>query len=129
MRSVNKVIIVGHVAADPELHETKTGIRVTFPVATQRESTSDGARKEVTDYHRIVASGKLGEICAAYLTRGRSVYVEGQIVNRAFEKDGQRRYVTEIRADEVNMLSWNSKGGVEKVTLQTQESEDSSLAA
>lgn len=119
MRSVNKVIIVGHVAADPDQDQTKTGkTRVTFPVATHRDTSSDGVQKLVTDYHRVVAWGKLGEICAKYLSRGQGIYVEGMIVNRAYEKDGQRRYVTEIRADEVNMLTWKKKDGVTKVTLE-----------
>ena len=117
MKSVNKVILVGHVAADPESSETKTGIRVTFPIATHREYTSDGAKKEVTDYHRVVAWGKLGEICAKYLSKGQGVYVEGTLLNRAYEKEGERKYITEIRADEVNMLTWKKKGGIEKVSL------------
>jgi single-strand DNA-binding protein len=117
MRSVNKVILVGHVAADPESSETKTGIRVTFALATHREYTSDGAKKEVTDYHRVVTWGKLAEICAKYLTKGQGVYVEGVLLNRAYEKEGERKYITEIRADEVNMLTWKKKGGVEKVSL------------
>lgn len=120
MRSVNKVILVGHVAADPESLEVKAGTtRVTFPIATHREYTSDGERKEVTDYHKVVAWGKLGEICASYLSKGQGVYVEGTLLNRAYEKDGERKYITEIRADEVNMLSWKKKGGVEKVSLDS----------
>ena len=119
MRSVNKVILVGHVAADPESGETKTGTRVTFPIATHREYTSDGERKEVTDYHRVVAFGKLGEICAKYLSKGQGVYVEGTLLNRAYEKEGERKYITEIRADEVNMLTWKKKGGIEKVSLDS----------
>jgi len=119
MRSVNKVILVGHVAADPESSETKTGTRVTFPIATHREYTSDGAKKEVTDYHRVVAHGKLGEICAKYLSKGQGVYVEGTLLNRAYEKEGERKYITEIRADEVNMLTWKKKGGIEKVSLES----------
>ncbi|MEO8380505.1 MAG: single-stranded DNA-binding protein [Acidobacteriota bacterium] len=118
MRSVNKVILVGHLAADPEQAQTKSGkLRVTFPIATHRDTTSEGMKKEVTDYHRVVAWGTLGEICAKYLARGQGVYVEGTILNRAYEKDGQRRYVTEIRADEVNMLTWKRKDGVSKVNL------------
>jgi single-strand DNA-binding protein len=119
MRSVNKVILVGHVAADPESSETKTGIRVTFPIATYREYTSDGERKEVTDYHKVVAWGKLGEICANYLSKGRGVYVEGTLLVRAYEKEGERRYITEIRADEVNMLTWKEKGGIEQFSLES----------
>lgn len=95
----------------------------TFPIATHRDSTSNGERKEVTDYHRVVAWGKLGEICHKYLAKGQGVYVEGTLLNRAYEKDGERRYITEIRADEVNMLTYKKKGGVDKVTLQQPEPE------
>jgi single-strand DNA-binding protein len=122
MRSVNKVILVGHLAADPEQSTTTSGrSRVTFPVATHRDITSEGAKKEVTDYHRVVTWGKLGEICGKYLAKGQGVYVEGVILNRACEKDGQRRYVTEIRADEVNMLTWKKRDGLTKVTLESPE--------
>jgi single-strand DNA-binding protein len=120
MRSVNKVILVGHLAADPEQSTSTSGrSRVTFPIATHRDITSEGAKKEVTDYHRVVTWGKLGEICGKYLAKGQGVYVEGVILNRAYEKDGQRRYVTEIRADEVNMLTWKKRDGLTKVTLES----------
>jgi single-strand DNA-binding protein len=120
MRSVNKVILVGHVAADPEQTETKTGrVRVTFPLATHRDTTSDGVQKEVTDYHRIVTWGTLGEVCARYLGKGQGVYVEGIILNRAYEKDGDRKYVTEIRAEEVNMLTWKQRAGVDTLSRDT----------
>jgi single-strand DNA-binding protein len=120
MRSVNKVILVGHLAADPEQSTSTSGrSRVIFPVATHRDITSEGAKKDVTDYHRVVTWGKLGEICGKYLAKGQGVYVEGVILNRAYEKDGQRRYVTEIRADEVNMLTWKKRDGLIKVTLES----------
>lgn len=120
MRSVNKVILVGHLAADPEQTETKTGrVRVTFPLATHRDTTSDGVQKEVTDYHRVVTWGTLAEVCAKYLGKGQGVYVEGTILNRAYEKDGERKYVTEIRAEEVNMLTWKKTGGVDALSRDT----------
>ncbi len=120
MRSVNKVILVGHIAADPESSTTAKGTtRVTFPIATHREFTSDGVKKEVTDYHRVIGWGKLGEVCMEYLRKGTGVYVEGQILNRAYERDGVRKYVTEIRADDVNMLTWKKKNGVESISLST----------
>lgn len=122
MRSVNKVILVGHVAADPERTETKTGrVRVTFPLATHRDTTSDGVQKEVTDYHRIVAWGTLGEVCSKYLGKGQGVYVEGTILNRAYEKGNERKYVTEIRAEEVNMLTWKRQAGVDTLSRATIE--------
>jgi single-strand DNA-binding protein len=122
MRSVNKVILVGHLAADPEKFQTKAGkTRVTFPIATHRDSTSDGVRKEVTDFHKVVAFDKLGEICAMYLAKGQGVYVEGTILNRAYESNGERKYVTEIKADEVNMLTWQKRGGVSSVSIEHPE--------
>jgi single-strand DNA-binding protein len=122
MHSVNKVILVGHLAADPEQSTTKAGhVRVTFPVATHRDTSSDGAKKQVTDYHRVVSWGKLAEVCLRYLSKGQGVYVEGMILNRAYERDGQRRYVTEIRADEVNMLTWKTRDGVGTASLETPE--------
>ena len=122
MRSVNKVILVGHVAADPAQSETKAGrVRVTFPLATHRETTSDGVTKEVTDYHCVVAWDTLGEICMKYLGKGQGVYVEGTILNRAYEKDGARKYLTEVCADEVNMLTWKKKDGVATVNLEVPE--------
>jgi single-strand DNA-binding protein len=118
MNSVNKLILVGHVAADPDRAEMKSGkVRVVFPVATHRDSTSEGVKKEVTDYHRVVAWGKLGEECLAHLSKGQGVYVEGAILNRAYEKDGERRYITEIRADEVNTLTWTKKSGTGTVSI------------
>lgn len=86
-----------------------------------RDTTSDGAKKEVTDYHRVVTWDRLAEICQRYLSKGQGVYVEGMLLNRAYERDGMRRYVTEVRADEVNMLTWKKKAGVTKVTIDDPE--------
>jgi single-strand DNA-binding protein len=110
MRSVNKIILVGQVAADPEVRQTAKGTTVaTFPVVTERDFTSNGELKKVTDFHRVVAWGNLGDICGKYLEKGKAVYVEGMLLNRAYEKDGERRYITEIRADEINMLSYKKR--------------------
>jgi single-strand DNA-binding protein len=118
MRSVNKIILVGNLAADPEVRQTEKGTTVaTFPVATSRDFTSNGETKKVTDFHRVVAWGKLGEICGKYLEKGKAVYIEGMVLNRAYERDGERRYVTEIRADEVNMLSFKKDREKEQVTI------------
>jgi len=118
MRSVNKLILVGNLAADPEVRQTAKGTTVaTFPVATNRDFTSNGEKKKVTDFHRVVAWGKLGEICGKYLEKGKAVYIEGMVINRAYEKEGERRYVTEIRADEVNMLSFKKDRDREQVSI------------
>jgi single-strand DNA-binding protein len=120
MRSVNKVILVGHLAADPETATTNTGrTRVVFPLATHRETTSDGEKKDVTDYHRVVAWGGLAEACAKFLSKGQGLYLEGEMLNRAYEKDGERKYITEIRADEINLLTYKKKDGVAQVSLET----------
>ena len=119
MRSVNKIILVGSLAADPEIRQTEKGTTVaTFPVATHRDFTSNGEKRKVTDFHRVVAWGKLGEICGRYLEKGKAVYVEGMVINRAYEKDGERRYVTEIRADEINMLSYKTRDADEKAVIE-----------
>jgi single-strand DNA-binding protein len=118
MRSVNKIILVGNLAADPEVRQTKKGTTVaTFAVATNRDFTSNGEKKKVTDFHRVVAWAKLGEICGQYLEKGKAVYIEGMVLNRAYEKEGERRYVTEIRADEVHMLSFKKDRQGEQVTI------------
>lgn len=118
MRSVNKIILVGTVALDPEVRQTKRGTTVaTFPVATSRDFTSNGDKKRVTDFHRVVARGKLGEICGKHLEKGKAVYVEGMVLNRAYEHNGERRYRTEIRADEINMLSYKKNKDQEQIVI------------
>jgi single-strand DNA-binding protein len=127
MKSVNKIILVGNVAADPESRQTNKGETVTtFPLATERDFTSNGEKKKVTDFHRVVAWGKLGEICAKYLEKGKAVYVEGLVLNRAYEEEGERRYVTEIRAEEVNMLSFKVNREREQLTINPLHNEDHS---
>jgi single-strand DNA-binding protein len=124
MRSVNKIILVGNVAADPEMRQTTKGTTVTtFPVATSRDFTSNGEKKKVTDYHRVVAWGKLADICGKYLKKGKSVYVEGMVINRPFEKEGESQYVTEIRADEVNMLTFKKDRDREQITIDAPDAE------
>lgn len=119
MRSVNKVILVGHLAADPEVSTTQTGkTRVVFPVATHRATTSDGAPKDVTDYHRVIVWDALATVCGKFLVKGTGIYLEGQILNRAYEKDGERKYITEIRADEVNLLTFKKKDGIAQASLE-----------
>lgn len=117
MQSLNKIIVVGHVAIDPEQTRRQSGRCVTFPVATHRDTTSDGVKMDVTDYHRVVAWGELGEACAKYLRKGQCVYVEGTLLNCAYEQDGVRKYITEIRAEEVNLLTWKQRSGVENLTI------------
>lgn len=110
-RSVNKVILVGNLGKDPELRYTNSGVAVaTFSIATN-ESWKDpeGNLQERTQWHNIVAWRKLAEICGEYLKKGNKVYVEGRLQHRNYDdKNGVKRYVSEIVLDEMVML--DSKG-------------------
>ena len=107
MAGVNKVILVGHLGRDPELRYTQSGQAVAnFTLATSESySKRDGEREERTEWHRIVAWGRLAEICAEYLSKGRQIYIEGRIQTREWEdREGEKRRTTEIVAREMQML-------------------------
>lgn len=105
--SVNKVILIGNLGGDPEVKYTPGGQAVAnFNIATSDAWTNkQGNREERTEWHRIVAWGRLAELCGEYLAKGRKVYVEGRLQTRSYEKDGVTRYVTEIKAQDVVFLS------------------------
>jgi len=108
MGSVNKVIIVGNLGSDPELRYTADGRGVvTMRIATNERFTDrDGNPRERTEWHRIVVWGKQAENCNQYLSKGRQVYVEGRLQTREWEdRDGNRRFTTEVVADRVVFLS------------------------
>jgi single-strand DNA-binding protein len=116
MASVNKVILIGNLGRDPELRYTQGGQAVAnFTMATtERFSTREGEKQERTEWHRVVAWGRTGELCAQYLSKGRSVYVEGRIQSREWEdKEGQKRRTTEIVATNVQFLG--GRGGAESL--------------
>jgi single-strand DNA-binding protein len=122
MKSLNRLVLIGYLASDPELRQTKTGESlVTFALAVHRDTAADGTRARATDYHRIVCLGKLADICGKYLSKGQAVSVEGTIQNRAYERDGRRHYTTEIVATEVNMVLYIRKGDSDKVLVQQPE--------
>jgi single-strand DNA-binding protein len=105
--SVNKVILVGNLGKDPELRYTPSGAAVaTFSLATtERYKDKDGNRQEKTEWHNIVAWRQLAEICGKYLHKGKQVYIEGKIQTRSYDdRDGNKRYITEIVADQMHML-------------------------
>ncbi len=108
MAGINKVIIVGNLGRDPEVSYIPSGAAVAkFSVATSEtwKDKNSGEKKERTEWHRIVAWDKLGEICGKYLAKGRQVYVEGKLQTRSYEdKEGVKRYVTEIVAQDVQFL-------------------------
>ena len=107
MTRVNKAILIGRLGADPEIRYTPKGTAVTnFRIATTSRFTNpEGQPEERTEWHRIVTFGKLAEICGKYLAKGRQVYIEGRIQTREWEdRDGNRRWTTEIVAREMQML-------------------------
>ena len=105
--SVNKVILVGNLGKDPELRYTPSGAAVvTFSLATtERYKDKDGNRQDKTEWHNIVAWRQLAEICGKYLHKGKQIYIEGKIQTRSYDdRDGNKRYITEIVADQMHML-------------------------
>lgn len=113
-RGINKVILVGNLGGDPELRYTGSGTAVcNFSVATTESyKDRDGNQVENTEWHRVVAWARLAEICGEYLSKGRQVYIEGQLQTRQWEdKDGNTRYTTEIKAREMQMLGSRDGGG------------------
>jgi single-strand DNA-binding protein len=115
MASVNKVIIVGNLGADPETRYTPGGDAVTnIRVATtdKWKDKASGEMKEATEWHRISFFGRLAEVAGEYLKKGSQVYVEGSLRTRKWQdKDGQDRYSTDIRADVMQMLGRREGGG------------------
>ncbi|MDP7077124.1 MAG: single-stranded DNA-binding protein, partial [Desulfobacterales bacterium] len=116
MAGINKVILVGRLGRDPEVRYTPDGTAVaTFSIATSEgwKDKSTGEKKERTEWHRIVAWRRLGEICGEYLSKGRQVYIEGSIQNRDWEdKEGIKRNTTEIVASKMQMLGTRDAGDV-----------------
>ena len=106
-RGLNKVIIIGNVGRDPEMRFTPSGRPVTsFSVATSRTwVSSEGERREETEWFNVVAWGNLAEICKAHLTKNQQVYVEGRLQTRGWEDDGGKKHFrTELVANEMILL-------------------------
>ncbi len=113
MASVNKVILVGHLGADPETRFMPNGDAVANIRLATTESWKDkatGEKNEITEWHRVIFFRKLAEIAGQYLKKGSAVYVEGRIRTRKWkDKEGQERYTTEIEANEIKMLGGKSR--------------------
>ena len=110
---LNKAILIGNLGKDPELRYTPSGVAMaTFSIATSETWTGkDGEKETRTEWHRIVAFRKLAEICGEYLSKGKQVYIEGRIQTREWEdKDGNKRYTTEILANQMLMLGGRDAG-------------------
>ncbi|MFO7978195.1 MAG: single-stranded DNA-binding protein [Bacteroidales bacterium] len=111
MSGVNKVILLGNLGKDPEVRALENGNKVTtFSLATSRSYKGhDGQRVEETEWHRVVLWGNLAELAEKYLSKGRKVFIEGRLKTRAWDdKEGQKRYTTEIVAE--NMTFVDSRG-------------------
>ena len=111
--SVNKAILIGNLGKDPELRTLDGGARVaTFSIATTEKYTKDGQTVENTDWHNIVAWNGLADVAGKYLTKGSPVYIEGKIRSRSYDdKDGVKRYVTEVIAGNLTLLGRKSDPG------------------
>jgi single-strand DNA-binding protein len=112
MASVNRVFLIGNLGNDPEVRYAGSSTVANFRIATTEVwNDKNGERQERTEWHRIVVWGKQAEHCRDYLRKGRSVHVEGRLQTREWEdKDGQKRYTTEINADRVTFLGPRSEG-------------------
>jgi single-strand DNA-binding protein len=111
-RGVNKVILIGNLGADPEIRYTTSGTAVANLRLATTETWMDksGERTERTEWHRVVLWGKMAESLSEYLVKGKQIYVEGRLQTRQWDdKDGNKRYTTEIRGDRVVLLG--SAGG------------------
>ena len=115
MASVNKVILIGNLGADPESRFAPSGDAICNIRLATTETWRDkntGERREATEWHRVSFYGKLAEIAGQYLRKGSQVYIEGSLRTRKWQdQSGQDRYTTEIRADEMKMLGGRREGG------------------
>lgn len=103
MKSLNRVTLLGNLGRDAETKFTQSGVaKTTFSIATTRRVKDGDQWKDETDWHNVIAWRNEG--AAPYLTKGKQVYVEGRLQTRSYEKDGERRYVTEVVAEELILL-------------------------
>jgi len=126
MGTLNKVQLIGHLGHDPEVRATAGGTTVsTFSVATNYVKQTNGGNEKLTEWHRIVAYGKLAETCNGYLHKGRLVYVEGSLQTRSWEKTpGQRQFMTEVVAGRVIFLGPKPGGSDETASAEADAGPD-----
>lgn len=107
MASLNKVQLIGHLGGDPESWVADNDATiVNFSIATNEQWTDKhtGKKIEKTEWHRIVAFGRVAEICTEFLVKGSMVYIEGRLQTRSYEKDDEKRYITEVVVNKMLML-------------------------
>ena len=107
MASLNKVMLIGNLGKDPEVRYTAQGTAVaSFSLATtERFKNKNGEWEDRTEWHRVTLWSRLAEIAGEYLAKGKTVYIEGRLQTREYEKDGVKRYTTEIIGERMQMLS------------------------
>jgi len=120
--SINKVILIGRLGADPEIRYTLDGRPVAiFRIATNEVRIRNGEKEILTEWHRIVAFGRLAEICGEYLSKGSQVYIEGRLRTRKFEdRQGIQRYITEIVANTLQILGKKSQTDLESKEVSSE---------
>lgn len=124
MRGLNKVTLIGNLGRDPEIRHTQSGIAVAnLSIATSESwKDKDGQRQERTEWHRVVLWDQLAKIAEQYLTKGRQIYLEGRLQTRTWKgKEGEEKFTTEIRCDQLIMLGGDRQEGQPKAKpLDTQ---------
>lgn len=129
--SMNKVILIGRLGNDPELKYTPNGTaQAQISLATSEKwKDSDGNQKEKTEWHRIVAWRRQAEFVGEWLKKGQLVSIEGKLQTRSWEQDGQKKYMTEIVADNITMLGSRAEGGGGSKTGGPPKDEDAPAAS
>ena len=109
-RGINKVILIGNLGKDPEIQSFDTGVKkASFSLATtETYRNREGQDVDQTEWHNIVLWRGLADVAEKYLKKGSQIYIEGRIRYRTYEKDGQKKYITDIEADTLNMLGGRS---------------------
>lgn len=127
-RGVNKVILIGNVGGDPEVRYMPNGnavANVTLATSDSWKDKQTGQQQERTEWHRVVFFGRLAEIVGEYVRKGSKLYVEGRLQTREWEKDGTKRYTTEVVVDingQMQLLDSRGQGGSEGMASRPQQS-------
>lgn len=127
MGSLNKVMLIGNLGRDAEVKFTPGGIAVaTINMATTEQWTDkQGQRQEKTEWHRVVLWGKIAESLQQYLVKGKQIYVEGKLQTNQWEdKDGNKRYTTQVKADRITLLGGNAGGRSNSTGVRRQQQDD-----
>src|SRR3989344_4923197 len=123
--NLNKIFLIGNLTRDPELRSLPSGVNVaSFGLATNRFYTKDGQKQQDTQFHNIVAFGRLAEISKQYLNKGSLLMVEGRIQNRSWQgQDGQKKYRTEVVAESMQLGPRSSGASAERAAVAPKETQ------